>query len=119
VFLFAGVVSGWLLCVFFGSFTDSSIIAASWGDGKYGKHFYGAQVYLIPDGTEFSVRARVFIGRPGSNYLEDFGQIGHAKSVQEAIDRFGIIHWDDKGLTIGDPASGGFHQPRARLESHR
>src|SRR5262245_35236098 len=94
IFLVAGAVAGWTCCVLFGDHSDSSVIAMSWGDGKYGKQFYGAQVYVVPEGGVFGVRARVFIGGPGSDYYHECGEIGRAKSVEDAIDRFGKIHWD-------------------------
>lgn len=113
-----GAFVGWFLSGVFNERAHDRTIAMSWGDGKYGKNFYGAHVYLVPEGDEYSVRARVLIG-PGNNYYDDFQEIGRAKSVQEAIDRFGKIQWDEQGLKIGDPEKGGFYRPRVRLESHR
>ena len=113
-----GVVAGWFASGVFGERAFDRTIAMSWGDGKYGKDFYGAQVYLVPTGSEYSVRARVVIGA-GNPYYHDCEEIGRATSVRDAVNRFGKIHWDEKGLNIGDPAAGGFHLPRARLESHR
>jgi hypothetical protein len=113
-----GIVLGWLLSGIFGERAVDRTIAMSWGDGKYGKDFYGAQVYLVPVGSEFSVRARVFIG-PGNGYYHDFEEIGRVTTVSEAVDRFGKIRWEEKGLSIGDPVAGGLFFPRARLEAHR
>ncbi len=113
-----GTVAGWLISGIFGERAIDRTIAMSWGDGKYGKQFYGARVYLVPIGSEFSVRARVLIG-PGNDYYHDCEEIGRAITIRDAVDRFGKIRWEDKGLYIGDPAAGGFHLPRTRLESHR
>lgn len=111
-----GAATGWILN---GVIGDRPItIAMSWGDGKYGKQFYGAQVYLVPQGEDYAVHARVQIG-PGNPYYHDCGQIGRAASVQDAVERFGTIRWDEKGVTIGDLSAGGYHLPRARVESHR
>ena len=107
-----GVFGGWWLSGIFGQRAIDRTIAMSWGDGKYGKQFYGAQVYAVPQGSEYSVRARILIG-PGNGYYHDCEEIGRAATVQEAIERFGKILWEEKGLTIGDPAVGGFHLPRA------
>jgi hypothetical protein len=111
-----GIVLGWLLLAIFGA--QETTIAMSWGDGKYGKEFYGAQVYLVPDGSEYSVRARILIG-PDNGYYHDCEEIGRVTTVQEGVDRFGKIRWEEKGLSIGDPAAGGMFLPRVRLESHR
>jgi hypothetical protein len=113
-----GAAAGWLLSGVLGERAIDRTIAMSWGDGRYGKDFYGAQVYLVPDGAGYSVRARVLIGA-GNDSCHDCGEIGRAASVEEAVERFGRIHWQEKGLTIADPAAGGFHLPRDRLESHR
>jgi hypothetical protein len=90
----------------------------SWGDGKYGKKFYCAQVYVVTAGKEYTVRARVLIG-PGNASYHDCGDIGRATGIQEAVDRWGQIRWSQEGLEIGDPAAGGYFLSRKRLESHR
>jgi hypothetical protein len=113
-----GVIFGWLVSGYFGERAIDRSIAMSWGDGKYGKDFYGAQVYLVPVGSQYSVRARVHIGS-GNAYYHDCGELGRANSVQEAIERWGTIRWHQDGLDIGNPAEGGYHLPRKRLESHR
>jgi hypothetical protein len=118
VCLAVGGSSGWVLSGIMGERAIDRTIAMSWGDSKYGKEFYGAQVYLVPVGSEYSVHARVFIS-PGGGYYHDFEEIGRAKTVKEAVERWGKITWWPEGLDIGDPAAGGIHYPRHRLESHR
>ena len=113
--VFFGYVARW----YFGEVQPADqTIAMKWGDGKYGQNFYGAQVYLIPAGAGYSVHARVFIG-PGNNFFHDCAEIGRATSVQDALDHFGTITWEEKGLVIGDPEAGGYHLPRKVFELHR
>jgi hypothetical protein len=112
-----GALCGWFLSGIFGERAIDRTIAMSWGDGRYGKQFYGAQVYVVPQGSEYSVRARILIG-PGNGYYHDGEEIGRAATIQESIDRFGKIHGEGQGLTIGDLAEG-FHLPRVHLESQR
>ena len=89
------------------------VVAFAWGDGKYGKAFYGAQVYLEPAPAGVSVRARVFLGR-GNSYFHDCGEIGRAKDDAEAVAKWGRIDFRSDGLHVGD-----YYLPRERLEAHR
>jgi len=94
----------------------------SWGDGRYGKAFYGAHVYLEPLEEElgYSVRARVFIGRGTfwSSYQHEMGEIGRAASDEEAVERWGTLIWRPDGLQIGNEPNAPF-LPRRKLENHR
>jgi hypothetical protein len=104
--------------VFYGA--EEKTIAMSWGDGRGQKNYYGAQVYLVPGGFDgrYSVRAIVRIG-PGNGYVHDCGELGRAATEAEAVEKWGKITWKEEGLFIGDPDAGGYHLPRARMESHR
>lgn len=90
-----------------------NVIAMSWGDGKYGKAFYGAQVYTDAFNPPFTVRARVRIG-PGNPMYHDCGVLGTAASFEDVVRKWGTIEWAPDGLRIGD-----FFLPRARMEAHR
>lgn len=94
-----------------------SIVAVSWGDGKYGEAFYGAEVYLEKQEKDYSVKARIHVGRGNSMY-HDCGEIGRASTPEEAVSKFGEIKWSPEGLTIGSDESSYF-LARKRLESHR
>ena len=89
------------------------VIAMDWGDGKYGKAFYGAQVYVVPAGARFIVRAQIHIGY-GNGYLHDGGVLGIGNSFEEAVQKWGKIEWRPDGLHVGD-----YFMSRARVESHR
>src|SRR4051794_3782576 len=88
--LAVGFVAGWLAAGAFTEGADGRTIAMSWGDGKYGKDFYGAQVYVVPGRGGLSVRARVLIG-PGNDYQHDCGEIGRAANLPEAVERWGKV----------------------------
>lgn len=91
-----------------------NVVAMKWGDGKYGKAFYGAQVYLAPAPKGNSVRARVLIG--AESYYHDCGELAVVGTKEEAVARFSDIEWSEGGVTFG---KNGYFLPRARLESHR
>jgi hypothetical protein len=117
----AGIlVGGWASWTFFQDDTAmvQRTVALSWGDGKYGPAFYGAWVYLEPDGGGFSVRGRVWIG-PGNDYFHDCGELGRAATHEEAVRRWGTITWRPEGLSIGSGKPDDYFLPRAKLESHR
>jgi hypothetical protein len=111
----SGFIAGWMVCC---SGTPPSIhridrvVAFQWGDGKYGKAFYGAHVYLEPVSGGYSVRAAVHIG--GYDYLDDLGEIGKAATQTEAREKWGTIEFRPDGLHIG-----GYFLPRERMEDHR
>ena len=116
--LLVGCVIGWVLKGQRNEAMTDRIVAVSWGDGEYGEAFYGAYVYLVPESGDYSVRARIYIGR-GNDYWHECGEIGRAETDVEAVEKWGTITWTDDGLNIGDPASGGYHMLRTKLESHR
>ena len=92
-------------------------IAVSWGDGKYGKAFYGVEVYLEKAETDCVVKARIHIGH-GNDYFHDCGEIGRVKNNVEAVDRFGIITWRPEGVKIGN-GSNSYFIARRGFENHR
>jgi hypothetical protein len=95
----------------------SRLLAVSWGDGKYGKAFYGAYVYLEPTTGGQAVKAQVQIGR-GNPMFHDCGELGRVVTAEEAVAKWGKIDWQDDGLHIGT-GTNAFFLPRAKLESHR
>ncbi len=44
--LAVGLTGGWWAANVWGHLTDLRVIAASWGDGKYGEQLYGARGYV-------------------------------------------------------------------------
>lgn len=95
----------------------SKLLAVSWGDGKYGKAFYGAFVYLEPVTGGQRVKAQVQIGR-GNPMFHECGEIGRAATAEEAVAKWSKIDWQDNGLHIGT-GTNTYFLPRAKLESHR
>jgi hypothetical protein len=99
-------------------------IAMSWGDGRYGKAFYGMRVFLEPgelasaSGPTVSVRAEVRIGR-GNGMRYDAGPIGVASSRADAVARFGTITWREDGVHVGSPGHDEYMLERTRVEAHR
>ena len=94
-----------------------SLVAVNWGDGKYGKAFYGAYVTLEPLAAGYSVKAFVSIGR-GNGMFHDCGELGRVATDTEAVAKWGKIEWLEDGLHIGT-GTNAYFLPRAKLESHR
>ncbi len=94
------------------------VVAMSWGDGKYGKAFYGVEVYVLSAKGGYAVHARVWIGH-GNGMWDDLGELGVVGSPEEAVEKWGHVEWSASGLTIGPGDPDPFFVPRARLESHR
>jgi hypothetical protein len=119
---FAGYVAGWIGGQLPSERRIDRVVAMSWGDGEYGKALYGAHVYLEPleEQPGYSVRARVYISRGTfySAYFHEMGEIGHAASSEEAVERWGTLLWRPDGLHIGTDPDAPF-LPRSKLESHR
>ncbi len=117
VALLVGFVFGWIRAINVNATRLERVVAMSWGDGKYGPSFYGANVYLEPLSSGYSVRARVYIGR-GNDYFHDCGVLGTVQSDSEAVARWGAIDWREDGLHIGS-STNHYFLPKATLESHR
>lgn len=90
----------------------------NWGDGKYGKGFHGACVYLEPISDGYCVQAQVLIGRNNGMSL-DCGELGRVKEDAEAVSKWGKITWRPDGLYIGTGGVDDFFLPRQKLEAHR
>jgi len=108
---------GWVVAAMHFSRRVDRIVAMSWGDGTYRPAFYGAEVYLVPLDSGYSVRALVHIGR-ANDLAHDCGEIGRAQSDTEAVARWGVIAWHEDGLHIGSGTNEFFFE-RAKLEHHR
>jgi len=91
---------GWVLFRPSLDYNLDNLVAMQWVDGKYGKGFYGVQVWLEPEDEKYSVNGRVWIGR-GNLYWQDLGKIGIANSPEEAVQTFGDILLDGPALKIG------------------
>ena len=116
--ILAGFLAGWITVNHLQAKRLESVVAFSWGDGRYGNGFYGAHVFLKPSGSNYSVRGRVYIGR-GNNYFHDLGELGKTQTPEEAVQRFGVIQWRAEGLYIGDGSKFPIVLERSKLESHR
>src|SRR5438067_1784565 len=105
--------AGWLTANARNEEELNRVIAVSWGDGQYGKAFYGARVFEVPRSTGLSVHAIVAISPNGVRF-HDCGEIGRAESHADAVSRWGQIAWREDGLHIGSDLDGYF-MPRAKL----
>lgn len=97
------------------------LVATSWGTPIDEPDLWIYQVQVIAqdangDGV-LEVRGKVGIG--SSSYLHDFGPLGTASHMGEAVDKFGDIKWETDKVTIG--GSGGIiaSAPRSELQQHR
>ncbi len=95
-----GFVLGLLLTGPSGENRTDRIVAMSWGEGRYGPAFYGAQVYLSPESGGYRVKARVHLGRGNGSFF-DCGELGIASSESEAVRKWGTIEWRTDGIHIG------------------
>ena len=93
----------------------SGLIAVKHIDGKYGKAFYGVEVFGKNAGNRINVYARIHIGGVDRAYYHDCGQIGFAWNWQEAKEKFGNITFDGSILSIGNIYS----IPKEKYENHR
>jgi hypothetical protein len=97
------------------------LVAVSWGDGRNIAAFYGAYVYYEPraDG-QLDVKLRVSIDRPTPDFRYEHlaRALGVAKNPADAVARWGLITWNDAGLSVGT-GSDVYHFPRSELERHR
>ena len=117
---YAGVVLLVVLIFFFGFYcgTDdykSDLIAVKHIDGKYGKAFYGVEVFGKEVGNRIEIYARIHIGGVDKFYYHDCGKIGIAFNWQDAKEKFGNITFDGSVLSIGN----NYSIPKEKYENHR
>ena len=117
---YVGVVLLVVLIFFFGFYCgrdayQSELIAVKHIDGKYGKAFYGVEVFGKDVGNRIEVYVRVHIGGVDRAYYHDCGQIGFALNWQEAKEKFGNITFDGSVLSIGN----NYSIPKEKYENHR
>ena len=93
----------------------SKLIAAKHIDGKYGKAFYGVEVFGKDVGNQIEIYARIHIGGIDKLYCHDCGKIGIAFNWQEAKNKFGNISFDGSVLSIGN----GYSIRKEKYENHR
>lgn len=104
------------------NFQWNDTIAVSWGDGKYGKAFYGTYVFLGNNvGGKVEVKARIYLGRRGyfSWYAYELGVIGIANDDVEATKMWGNIKWVPEGVEIGGSDGVKYFVKREYFENHR
>ena len=117
---YVGVVLLVVLIFFFGFYcgTDdykSELIAVKHIDGKYGKAFYGVEVFGKEVGNRIEIYARIHIGGVDKFYYHDCGKIGIAFNWQDAKEKFGNISFDGSVLSIGNTYS----IKKEKYENHR
>ena len=93
----------------------SDLIAVKHIDGKYGKAFYGVEVFGKDAGNRIEIYARIHIGGVDKFYYHDCGKIGIAFNWQDAKEKFGNISVDGSHLLIGNTYS----IKKEKYENHR
>ena len=109
--------AGWMISPVSDEEVLGRTIAVKWGDGKYGKAFYGAHVYVVPIEAGWSVRARIYMGRGGR--FMDCDELGKVMSAADAVAHWGCLRFRDEGLYIGSGAANDILVKRSRFESGR
>ena len=117
---YVGVVLLVVLIFFFGFYCGiddykSDLIAVKHIDGKYGKAFYGVEVWGKDIGNRIEIYARIHIGGVDKFYYHDCGKIGIAFNWQDAKEKFGNISFDGSLLSIGNTYS----IKKEKYENHR
>ena len=120
IFRYIGIILLAVLIFFVGFYcgTDdykSDLIAVKHIDGKYGKAFYGVEVFGKEVGNRIEIYARIHIGGVDKFYYHDCGKIGIAFNWQDAKEKFGNINVDGSHLSIGNTYS----IKKEKYENHR
>ena len=122
--LISGVIAGILLVAsIFDDQPDPAyeMVATSWGTRVDSPDHWRYQIQVIAqdydqDGV-LEVTGRGCIG--SSSYYHDFGSLGTATNMGEAVQKFGDIIWEDDRVTIGGSGGVVASVKRAQLEKHR
>ena len=120
IFRYIGIILLAVLIFFVGFYCGiddykSDLIAVKHIDGKYGKAFYGVEVFGKDAGNRIEIYAKIHIGGVDKFYYHDCGKIGIAGNWQEAKEKFGNISFDGSVLSVGNTYS----IPKEKYENHR
>jgi hypothetical protein len=106
------------------------LVAAGWGDSKYGKALYGARVYYSVDGSnplKVWLSVQIDRGSVWTQYSHEPRLLGVVASPVEAVAAWGQLSWTERGLLVGPTAGSALGSaavktylfPTADLENHR
>ena len=120
IFRYIGIILLAVLIFFVGFYCGiddykSDLIAVKHIDGKYGKAFYGVEVFGKNAGNRIEIYARIHIGGVDKFYYHDCEKIGIAFNWQDAKEKFGNISFNGSLLSIGNTYS----IKKEKYENHR
>ena len=94
-------------------------IAVSWSEARAGGQLiYEAVVAAsAKSGSDYIVTAKIYIG--ADDYSMDVGTLGTARTIEEALQKFGIIRWTRDTVTFGSETVVATSVKREELEKHR
>jgi hypothetical protein len=120
----SGIVAGSLLLrSAFGNQADPAyeLVAVSWGTpgSSPDAWIYQIQVIATDDNKDgiLDVSAKGCIG--SSSYCHDFGRLGTASDMGQAVREFGAITWGEDAVSIGGTSGIKASVKRSQLEKHR
>ena len=97
------------------------LVAVSWGTRMESTNLWYYQIQVIANDQNkddvLEVSARGCIG--SSSYFHDFGPLGTATNMGEAVQMFGTIKWEVEDVTIGGEGGVKASVKRSQLEKHR
>ena len=97
------------------------VVAVSWGTPVSSPDQWIYQVQILTkratDNGALEVRAHCCIG--SDSYIRDFGVLGTATNMGEAVRKYGTVTWEADTLTIGGGGTSVFSIARQTLEQHR
>jgi hypothetical protein len=96
------------------------LVAVSWGTRMETTNLWLYQIQVIANDQNkdgiLEVSAKGCIG--SSSYFHDFGPLGTATSMGEAVEMFGTIKWETDEVTIGGANGVKASVKRSQLERH-
>ena len=97
------------------------LVATSWGTPVGSPNLWIYQIQVVAQDNNkdgiLEVSGKGCIG--SSSYFHDFGSLGPAADMGEAVRKFGDIRWESDNVTIGGTGGVVASVMRSQLEKHR
>ena len=121
--LLIGLILSGIVVLLRSEFLDPAyeLVAVSWGTPTSSPNLWLYQIQVVAEDENkdgiLEVSAKGCIG--ASSYYHDFGPLGTATDMGQAVREFGAITWGDDTVTIGGTSGVRASVKRSQLEKHR
>jgi hypothetical protein len=100
---------------------SQDIVSVSWGTPRGNTNLWVYQIRVLArdSNSDGLLEVSAHCGIGSSTYRRDFGSLGNATDIGDAVRKYGTVTWGEEALTIGGDGGPAFTIDRSTLEQHR